>query len=167
MFKTTVELDLACSVEQAFRHIACEFFENHPRWDPDIVELTRTSQGPVGVDTTGREVRVMDGRRYTTEFRITEFRPDQAFALRTTAGAMAEDANYLLWSVEDGARLQLRLHIHPRNPFLWLLAPMIRPRIERNFQANMARFQQVVNTTAARPTKSPATIGHEDPGGSS
>jgi hypothetical protein len=149
MFKRTVEIDLACSPEQAFRHIAVEFFENHPRWDPDIVELIKTSQGPIGLGTTGREQRVMDGRRFVTDFRVSEFRPNDAFAHRTTKGAMAEDVDYLIRPSGDCARLTLRLHIYPRNPLLWTLAPAIRPRIERNFQANLARFERMVNAKRA------------------
>ena len=149
MFKRTVELDLACTPEQAFRHVALEFFANHPSWDPDIVELTKSSEGDIGLGTTGREVRVMDGRRFVNEFKITEFRPNAAFAHRTTAGAMAEDVDYAISPSGQAAHLTLRLHIYPRNPLLWLLAPAIRPRIERNFHANVARFQRIVNAQAA------------------
>lgn len=148
MFKRTVEMDLDCTPEQAFRHIAVEFFENHPRWDPDIVQLTKTSAGPIALGTTGREVRVMDGRRFVTDFRISDFHTNEAFAFRTTAGAMAEDVDYVIRPSADGTNLTLHLHIHPRNLILWLLAPIIRPRIERNFRANLDRFQKIVNADA-------------------
>ncbi len=30
-----------------FRFVATEHFDNHPRWDPSVVEMTPTSHGPV------------------------------------------------------------------------------------------------------------------------
>ena len=144
LFERTLELDLDCSPETVFRHIATEFFQNHPRWDTDIAELTQTSTGPVAMGTTGREVREVSGRRFISEFRIVEFEPGRAFALQTTAGAMAENAEYRIRQGTSGSHLTLHVHIFPRNPLLWLMAPVIRPQIRRNFEANVARFEAIL-----------------------
>lgn len=149
MFDRTADLHVSCSPEQAFAHIAREFFENHPRWDPDIVELTKTSPGPIAAGTTGREVRRAAGRNFVTDFRISEFEPDRGFAHRSTSGSMGEDVDYRIEPDGAGATIRSRVHIYPKTAFLRLLTPLIRPQIEKNYKANMARFERMLNELGA------------------
>ena len=149
MFKRTTDLHVACSPEQAFTHIAREFFTNHPRWDPDIVELTQTSPGPMAEGTTGLEVREFNGRRFETPFRITRFEPDRAFSHRSSAGAMGEDVDYLIEADGAGALVRSTVEIYPRTLMLRLLSPLIKPRVEKNFRANLERFRQLLDGLAA------------------
>jgi hypothetical protein len=144
VFKRTVNLTLESAPADVFQHIANEFFHNHPLWDPDIVELTKTSHGPIGLDTTGREIRNVNGRRFVTDFRITAFRPNAAFSHRSTEGPMGEDVDYFIEPDVPGSRLRMTVHIYPRVLPLRLLAPLIRRQVERNFTANVARFEQML-----------------------
>jgi hypothetical protein len=32
---------------EVFDFVATHHFDNHPRWDPDVLEMTQTSPGPV------------------------------------------------------------------------------------------------------------------------
>jgi hypothetical protein len=144
LFKRTVTLTLESAPAEVFEHIAREFFHNHPLWDPDIVELVKTSDGPIGLGTTGREIRSVNGRRFVTDFRITAFHPNAAFSHRSTAGAMGEDVDYLIESEAPGSRVRMTVHIYPRVLPLRLLAPLIRRPVERNFRGNVARFEQML-----------------------
>jgi polyketide cyclase/dehydrase/lipid transport protein len=145
MFDRTAELHVACSPEQAFDHIARGFFENHPRWDPGIAELTQTSPGPIGAGTTGREVRLAGGGRFVTDFRIARFEPARAFAHVSTAGPMGEDVEYAIEPSGTGSILRIHLHIYAKTFLLRLLTPLIRPQIEKNYRANSARFERMLN----------------------
>jgi hypothetical protein len=149
MFKETLEYTLDASPTEVFRHIAVEFFDNHPRWDPDIVELTKTSPGAVGVGTTGREVRNVRGRRFVTDFQVTVFRPDAAFSHRSQGGAMGEDVDYAIEQQRRGTSLRMTVHIYPRSLLMRILAPFIRPQVQRNFTANIGRFEQMLRALPA------------------
>jgi Polyketide cyclase / dehydrase and lipid transport len=48
---------------EVFRFIATDHFQNHPKWDPAVTAITKTSPGPMGVGTTARLVRTDRGRR--------------------------------------------------------------------------------------------------------
>lgn len=159
MFERTVELDLPCDAATVFQHVAREFFENHPRWDKDIVELTKVSAGPVGAGTLGREVRDVSGRRFVTDFEVIAFEPDSAFGHRSTAGAMTEDVDYLIRPAGSGSHLSLKVSIRPRNPWLWLATPWIRPQVERNFTANIARFKEMLSSLPRAAEPAPAATG--------
>jgi hypothetical protein len=60
------------SPEEVYRFIAVDFFRNYPRWSPEVVELCATTPGPVRVGTAGRQVRVDQGRRSESVFRVTD-----------------------------------------------------------------------------------------------
>lgn len=145
MFKRTANLHVTCEPEQAFRHIALEFFSNHPRWDPDLVEVTKTSSGPIGVGTTGREVRDFNGRRFISGFRVSRFEPVSAFSVRGTDGAMAENVDYDITSEGSGSRVTLGLELVPRGILMRLISPLIWPRVEKNYKRNVARFEELLN----------------------
>ena len=44
-------------VEQVFQFVATDHFQNHPKWDPSIVEIIPLSPGPITVGTAARVVR--------------------------------------------------------------------------------------------------------------
>jgi hypothetical protein len=46
-----------------FDFVAAHHFENHPRWDPDVLEMNQTSPGTVGVGTKANIVRRQGNRR--------------------------------------------------------------------------------------------------------
>lgn len=148
MFKRSADLHVTCSPEQAFRHVALEFFTNHPRWDPDLVEVTKVSSGPIGVGTTGREVRDFNGRRFISQFRVSRFQPVSAFSVRGTEGAMAENVDYDITSEGSGSRVLLELELVPRSILMRLISPLIWPRVQKNYQRNVARFEELLNQTA-------------------
>lgn len=149
MFTRTSNLHVVCTPEEAFRHIAMEFFDNHPRWDPDLVEVTKTTPGPIGVGTTGREVRDFNGRRFVSAFRVSRFEPNSAFSVRGTAGAMAENVDYDITSEGSGSGVILKLELIPRTFVMRLLGPFMWPRVEKNYLRNVARFEELLNESAA------------------
>jgi hypothetical protein len=42
--------------ETVFDFVAAHHFQNHPRWDPDLLEMRQTSPGAVQVGTTAHVV---------------------------------------------------------------------------------------------------------------
>ncbi len=144
MFTANREFDFQCTPDQAFTHVAREFFANKPRWDPDITELIKTSQGEVAAGTTGRETRRAGGRNYVTNFVVTEFEPERRFVHKGTSGAMAEDAAYTFEPNNAGTHLTLALRIMPRTLPMRIMAPLIRRTVQRNFAVNIERFRQLV-----------------------
>ena len=67
--------DVGCPVEAVYDFVVVKFFENYPRWSPEVIELDRLDAGGIGIGTRGRQVRVDRGRRSETTFRVTELEP--------------------------------------------------------------------------------------------
>lgn len=56
---------------------------NDHRWSSAVVEAALTSPGPVGVGTTARYVGKTLGRRFESEWEITEFEPNRKLVARS------------------------------------------------------------------------------------
>jgi hypothetical protein len=65
--------------EEVFRFIGEDFFENYPKWSPEVKNLKALSGGPVRVGTLARQVRVDFGYRSESDFRVLEFQKYQRF----------------------------------------------------------------------------------------
>ena len=59
----SVERVIARPPRTVFDFVATHHFQNHPKWDPDVLEMTQMSPGTVRTGTTARVVRRQGGSR--------------------------------------------------------------------------------------------------------
>lgn len=86
------------------------FFENYPRWSPEVVDLESLDGATVRPGARGRQVRVDQGRRSETYFRVTQLEPgrwvqfegerDARFRIRYWFEEAAADATRLGFEFE-------------------------------------------------------------------
>ena len=62
-----------CSNSELFQYIGDDLFQNYPKWSPEVKELEQITPGPVLLGTVGRQVRVDQGRRSESRFKISDF----------------------------------------------------------------------------------------------
>ncbi|MBS0299029.1 MAG: SRPBCC family protein [Proteobacteria bacterium] len=72
---------VSCSTAELFQYIGAGLFDNYPKWSPEVKELEQLTPGPVGLGTEGRQVRVDQGRRSESKFKISAFEPGQRITL--------------------------------------------------------------------------------------
>jgi hypothetical protein len=61
--------------EDVFSFVGADFIKNYPRWSPEVVELESLTDGDVKVGTMCRQVRIDQGRRSESTFKVTIFQP--------------------------------------------------------------------------------------------
>ena len=61
-------------VESVFNFIAVDFFENYPRWSPEVQELELLSKPPLQLNSLVRQVRIDNGQRSESTFKITTYK---------------------------------------------------------------------------------------------
>jgi hypothetical protein len=74
--------------ETVFDFVAAHHFQNHPRWDPDLLEMRQTSPGAVQVGTTAHVVRRQGGRRVDGTATVTEYEPTRSASWNVEFGAL-------------------------------------------------------------------------------
>ncbi|GJL76892.1 SRPBCC family protein [Nitrosomonas sp.] len=62
-----------CSNTELFQYLGDGLFQNYPKWSPEVKELEQITPGPVQLGTVGRQVRVDQGRRSESRFKISDY----------------------------------------------------------------------------------------------
>jgi len=109
------------SAEDAFDVIGINVYDNHPRWEPEVVEIRRISHGPVGVGSRAVMVRRDYGRRSEVLYEVTEFDPPRRIAFHHPDAGVDFDVRFDLTPLDDRscelsvqtARATSRYRTHP------------------------------------------------------
>jgi hypothetical protein len=136
-FKRTYRV--ARPVDEVFDVIGTHLYENHPRWEREVVAIRPLSDGPVRVRSRAVMVREEYGRRSEGTYEITAFEPGRLVAARHLDGPMDFDLSFGLAPV-DGASCDLtvtvnmsfRGRLRPLSPLLGIQLPARSDRISRS-----------------------------------
>jgi Polyketide cyclase / dehydrase and lipid transport len=137
---------------EVFRFVATDHFQNHPKWDPAVTSITKTSPGPMGVGTTARLVRTDRGRRVEGSMEVTEYEPVSSFTEVSRFGPFTLHARATFEPVAPASTgLELVIDTHARGVMRLLL-----PLMKGTFRKTMARSLRVIKEQV-EATPSPMT----------
>jgi hypothetical protein len=124
--------------EQVFNFVAANHFQNHPRWDPDVLEMKPTSPGRVRVGTTAHVVRRQGRRIVDGKATVTEYQPNRSASWEVEFGPFLLRQRVELVPENGGAatRLQLSIDTRARGPFK-VLVPLLRGRFRRTMEQSL------------------------------
>ncbi len=131
-----------------FDHVATHHFENHPKWDPDVVEMRQTSPGPVGLGTTASVVRRQGKRRVEGTATVTAYHPVRSAAWQVDFGQFRLQQEVQLVPEEGGAatRLSLGIVTTAHGP-IGLLLPLLRRRFRATMERSLATIAALVEAS--------------------
>ena len=131
-------------VEDVYRFIAVDFFENYQKWSPEVCELEQLTCGEMRVGVTGRQVRYDHGYRSEAYFRVTVMMPLRE--LRFTSLSKPEfDVCYLFEPVAAATRLTFNFQLKP--PLLMLpLHGVIEDVVKRGGRRVVTNLQTLLET---------------------
>jgi Polyketide cyclase / dehydrase and lipid transport len=132
------------SAAEVFRFVATEHWQNHPKWDPAIVELTPTTAGRIGAGAKARLVRVDRGRRSEGTVEVVAFELDRRFEAVSRFGPFFLTQRATLTPLDD-RRTRIDLVIDSMasgvfGPMLWLM----RPRFRKTMASSLHTIKQEV-----------------------
>lgn len=73
----------------------------------NTIESVKTSEGPIGAGSTCRIVSQVMGRRFTHQFEVTDYRPGNRYAIRSTDGPFPISMVYTVDATAEGTRLRV------------------------------------------------------------
>jgi hypothetical protein len=126
-----------------FDFVATRHFENHPRWDPDLLEMTQTSPGPVASGTTAHIIRRQGRRQVEGTATVTAYEPCQRAAWDVRFGAFALHQAVDLLPEQGATRLRLSIEAHAKGP-IRLLLPLFRGRFRRTMTRSLATIDSLL-----------------------
>jgi polyketide cyclase/dehydrase/lipid transport protein len=135
-----------------FDFVAAHHFENHPRWDPDVLEMNQTSPGTVGVGTKANIVRRQGNRRVEGTATVTEYQPDQSAAWDVQFGPFLLRQRVELAPDQGGAATRLRLSIETRaKGLVRLIVPLLRSRFRKTMEQSLTRIASFSSDSPSDP----------------
>jgi uncharacterized protein YndB with AHSA1/START domain len=150
MTQVSVERVVKRPPAAVFDFVATHHFENHPRWDPDVLEMTQTSPGPVREGTTARIVRRQGRRQVEGTATVRAYEPDRRAAWEVSFGAFRLDQRAELAPEAGGAATRLRLSIDTsaKGPIA-LLLPLLRGRFRKTMTESLRTMAALLERESA------------------
>ena len=149
MSTVTVDTIVDRPPTEVFRFVATDHFENHPRWDPDVIEMHQTSPGPVRVGTTASVVRRQGRGRLEGAVTVVAYDPDRVAAWDVSFGRFRLLQRSEFAAENDGTATRLRLTIETRaSGPMRLLVPLLRTRFRRTMNTSLNAIRELVEATS-------------------
>jgi hypothetical protein len=129
-----------------FDFIARDHWRNHPRWDPNVVEIIPMEHGPI---RAGSRARVQRKRGSGDEvLEVLEFKPDSRWVSRSQIGPFSLQMSALIDPADEAAsRLVLISDTQARGAIRYLL-PLLSVVFRRQMRASLKRIKELVETEA-------------------
>jgi uncharacterized protein YndB with AHSA1/START domain len=119
--------------------------KNDPQWQSDTTETEITSQGPIGVGTTYRDVTEFLGRRIESIYEFTEYEANRKLSLKTTSGPIPIEATITWESVEDGTEVNFSASGEVGG-FFKLAEPLVGRMTQRTWATNYANLKDLLES---------------------
>src|SRR5919199_311608 len=103
MVRSAVVVAIDRPIEQVFAFVANA--ETAPRWREEIVDVRRTTTGPIGVGTTYQALHTDLGERAASTLEITEYEPYRKVSFEGLMGPGRFRDSYAFQSVGAGTRV--------------------------------------------------------------
>lgn len=147
-----------CPAGELFQYLGEGLFENYPKWSPEVKELEQITPGPVKLGTEGRQVRVDQGRRTESRFRISAYEPGARLTLVGIADPFRCTYELQALNPEQSTKLTFSFELLEilaiMRPFEGLVRVAIKDGAERTVQ-NIKRLVETEKTAQASAGQKP------------
>ena len=116
---------------------------DNPRWQSGVLQARKTSQGPMGVGSTGIELRKFLGRRMKFTFAVTEYKENSKFGFKTTSGPIPFEGIETFESVAGGTKVNLAFHFEVGG-FFRLAEPIVGRIAQRVVKADCRNLKDLL-----------------------
>jgi hypothetical protein len=139
------EFDRVCVIKRPIDEVFgyLENMENLPRYDPDVDAAHKTSDGPVGLGTTGQTSGRFLGLRYMTYWEVFEYEPPRKLASKTVSGSSYLEVHHTIEKTEGGTRLATVVRWEIRG-FFKIAKPVVVRVVKKHFEEGMATLKRLL-----------------------
>ena len=141
MIRASASTVIARSPEEVYGFIA-DLPNNYRRWSPEVRQLQLYTSGPVRVGTMGRQVRVDQGRRTESTFRVNALEPGRRVALKGTSNPFR--LAYQLTPVEGGTRLSFEFELSRLELYMRPFEKLIRRTVQEGSERTVRNIKGLV-----------------------
>ncbi len=138
MIKAEKSIVIQRPIEEVFAFVADQ--QNAPQWQHGLLEVRRTTEGPLGVGTKHAFVRKFMGKKLEANNEYVTFEPNREITFKSTSGPMPIEASYLTESVATGTKLTSTIQMQAAG-FIGLAEPLIGASLRREMEAGLSELK--------------------------
>ncbi|MGH2456716.1 MAG: SRPBCC family protein [Candidatus Limnocylindria bacterium] len=132
--------------EAVFDVIGTHVYENHPKWESEVVEIRPLTEPPVRVGSRAVMVRREYGRTSEVTYEVTDFDQDRRIAFRHISTQMAFEIAFALEPVgEGGSELAVQIRAQPKGAFR-LMTPLVARNLPRTSERITSQMVALVES---------------------
>ena len=143
MIKVEESIVVHRPIEEVFSFVADQ--TNAPRWQSGLLEVQRTTDGPLGIGTKHTAVRKFMGRRLEAANEYVVYEPNREVTFTGTAGSSDFQHSYLTESTAEGTRLTSRMLMRSKGLF-GIAEPLVASNLKREFAANLGELKGLLES---------------------
>jgi hypothetical protein len=121
--------------------------ENMTQWSGELVDVKKTSKGPVGVGTTFIGVVKLLGRKMENTHEITRYEPNSRLAFKITSGPAQGEAEFAFGSAADGTKVSIAFDAD-MGGFFRVAEPIVARATQRQWETNLANLKDLLEASA-------------------
>ena len=119
--------------------------KNNIQWEKSVVEMEYTSEGPVGVGSTGRRVEKMMSTD-ESDWEITEYEENKRVAMKFESPKFRGNVGFDLEPTDAGTRLVFRMRGEVKGMVSKLLMPLFMPMVRRQVRGNFDTLKGILES---------------------
>ena len=145
MIKVEKSIIIHRPIEEVFVFVGDQ--RNAPQWQHGLLEVWRTTEGPLGVGTRHTFVRKFMGRKIEASNEYVEYEPNTKITFKSTSGPTPFEASYLFESTAEGTKLTSKIEMQPGG-FFGLAEPLIAASLRREMEAGGGNLKDLLENRA-------------------
>lgn len=154
MVKARASILIAHSPPRVFEFVAVNFATNYRRWSPEVQHLTVLTPGPLRVGSEARQVRLDQGRRSETTFRVIEMLPPDLIVFAERSDQFRIE--YRLEPVENQTRLTFAFDLRRLEIYMLPFEKLIRMAVQEGAERVVHNIKGLTERDLNQPSGSQA-----------
>lgn len=120
---------------------------NLASWAGPVTEATQTSEGSLGVGTTSTRVTQLLGRRFESDYEVTEYQPNSEYAAKTTSGPVPIVETLSFEGDNGGTKVTIAGDVETTG-FFKLAEPILARITKRQLENDVATLKDLLEAQA-------------------
>ncbi len=131
-------------VAEVFQFVGAGFFDNYPRWSPEVIELKPLSEGPLKIGAMARQIRVDHGHRTESTFAVTDFQPNRRIAFSGISSAYRCTYDFETVQVDSATRVAFTFELPEVQPYMRPFEKLIRVAVRDGAERTLKNLKGLI-----------------------
>ncbi len=135
--------------EHIFSFVGTNFLINYPKWSSEVVELEALTKGPVGIGSMVRQVRIDQGNRSESIFKVTVFQTAKRICFEGVSNPYRCD--YVLQSNDSLSTVTFTFELLSLELYMRPFEKLIRIAVQDGTERTVKNIKQLLEVDKTKP----------------